>query len=321
MGVRQIGLNRDFELTQFIDETGFDRPITFTLPHEDARGRVVRLGPVLDTILSAHAYPPVAERVLAEALVLTALLGSTLKEPGDQLTVQAQTEKGAISLLVCDYIAGKLRGYLAFDAERLAEAGADPTLFGLFGKGFLALTFESGGNRYQGIVPLEGASLSEAAEQYFRQSEQLPTVIRVATRHDAGEGCIAGGVLVQSLAVGEEGGERLEVRGERVHADAVWGHVATIAETIRDEELTDPALSLEALVWRLYHDEQEVRVAQGDQLSRGCRCSAEYLASVIARFPPDQRAEMAGDDGFIGVDCAFCSRVFSIDPDAVPVAN
>ncbi len=314
-------MNRDFELTQHTDETGFDRPITFTLSHEDARGRVVRLGPVLDTILSAHSYPPVAEKVLAEALVLTALLGSTLKEPGDQLTMQAQTEKGAVSLLVCDYIAGKLRGYLSFDAERLAEAGADPTLFGLFGKGFLALTFESGGNRYQGVVPLEGASLSEAVEQYFRQSEQLPTVIRVATRHDAGDKCVAGGVLVQSLAVGEEGGERLEVRGERVHTDAVWGHVATIAETIRDEELTDPGLSLEALVWRLYHDEQEVRVVRGDMLSRGCRCSADYLASVIARFPPEDRAEMAGDDGLIAVDCAFCSRVFTIDPDVVPVAN
>ena len=186
---------------------------------------------------------------------------------------------------------------------------------------FLALTFESAGNRYQGIVPLEGASLSEAAEQYFRQSEQLPTVIRVATRHDAGAKCIAGGVLVQSLAVGEEGGERLEVRGERVHADAVWGHVATIAETIRDEELTDPGLSLEALVWRLYHDEQEVRVAKGDMLSRGCRCSVDYLASVIARFPQGERAEMAGDDGKISVDCAFCSRIFSIDPDAIPAAH
>ena len=308
-------------MTSHTDETGFDRPITFTLSHEDARGRVVRLGPVLDTILSAHAYPPVAEKVLAEALVLTALLGSTLKEPGDQLTMQAQTDNGAISLLVCDYIGGKLRGYLSFDAERLVEAGADPTLFGLFGKGFLALTFESAGNRYQGIVPLEGASLSEAAEQYFRQSEQLPTVIRVATRHDAGAKCIAGGVLVQSLAVGEEGGERLEVRGERVHADAVWGHVATIAETIRDEELTDPGLSLEALVWRLYHDEQEVRVAKGDMLSRGCRCSVDYLASVIARSPQGERAEMAGDDGKISVDCAFCSRIFSIDPDAIPAAH
>ncbi len=135
----------EFDVTDS-SETGFDRPITFTLPHEDARGRVVRLGPVLDTILSAHAYPPVAERVLAEALVLTALLGSTLKEAGDQLTLQAQTEKGAISLLVCDYIAGKLRGHLSFDPERLAEAGADPTLFGLFGKGFLALT----ANRHSG---------------------------------------------------------------------------------------------------------------------------------------------------------------------------
>ena len=105
------------------EETGFDRTLIFTLPAQDARGRVVRLGPVLNTILAAHDYPPVAQRVLAEALVLTALLGSTLKDSSSQLTLQAQTQNGPISLLVCDYIAGQVRGYLSFDAEALAEAG------------------------------------------------------------------------------------------------------------------------------------------------------------------------------------------------------
>ena len=304
-------------------ETGFDRPLIFTLPREDARGRVVRLGPVLQTVLSAHDYPPVAERVLAEALVLTALLGSTLKSHDSQLTLQAQTQNGAISLLVCDYIAGQMRGHLAFDAARLAEAGPEPSLFGLFGKGFLALTFDSGGSgeRYQGIVPLEGADLAEAAEQYFRQSEQVPTVARIAVRHDPGEGCIAGGVLVQQLATGELGGERLDVRAERREAEEAWAHVATLAETLTPAELTDPSLSLEAMVWRLYHDEEEVRVALSDPLSRGCRCDPAYLASVLARFPAEDRAEMANDEGFIMVDCAFCSRQFAIDPDAVPQSH
>lgn len=305
------------------NETGFDRTLIFTLPAQDARGRVVRLGPVLDTILSAHDYPPVAERVLAEALVLTALLGSTLKDGGSQLTLQAQTENGPIRLLVCDYIAGQLRGHLSFDADLLAAVGPVPTLFALFGKGFLALTFDQSATkeRYQGIVPLEGSSLSEAAEQYFRQSEQIPTVIRVATRHDAGAGCIAGGVLVQQLAVGELGGERLDVRGERTAPEEAWDHVAAIAETLSSAELTDAELSLEALIWRLYHDEEEVRVSLGETLTRGCRCDPAYLASVLSRFPASERADMAGDDGLIMVDCAFCSRQFAIDAEAVPVGH
>jgi molecular chaperone Hsp33 len=305
------------------DETGFDRPLIFTISADDARGRVVRLGPVLDTILSAHAYPPVVERVLAEALVLTALLGSTLKDATSQLTLQAQTENGPVSLLVCDYIAGQLRGHCAFDGDRLAEIGPDPSLFGLFGKGFLALTFDQGDSnqRYQGIVPLEGASLAAAVQDYFRQSEQLPTVIRVAMRHDAGGGCIGGGVMIQRLAQGEEGGERLDVRGERVHDEEVWDHIAMLAETLQDAELTDPALSMEALVWRLYHDEAEIRVIKGERLARGCRCDPAYLASVLARFPEAERAEMVGDDGMIGVDCAFCSRTFAIDPALAPVVH
>lgn len=309
------------------DETGFDRTLTFTLPAEDARGRVVRLGPVLDTILSAHAYPPVAEKVLAEALVLTALLGSTLKAEGSQMTLQAQTENGPIRLLVCDYIAGQIRGYLSYDEDLLAEVGADPTLFGLFGKGFLALTFDTAGagdgskERYQGIVPLEGRSIADAAENYFRQSEQIPTMVRIFTRHDAGQGCIAGGVLIQQLAEGEDGGERLDVRKEGHAPELAWQHVTALAETLRADELTDPELSLEALVWRLYHDEAEVLVVRGERLARGCRCDPDYLASVLARFPEADRAEMVDAHGMIIVDCAFCSRKFPIDPALTPVGN
>ena len=301
------------------DETGFDQVLVFTLPAMDARGRIVRLGPVLDTILSAHAYPPAAQRVLAEALVLTALLGSMLKDDASQMTIQAQTEHGPISLLVCDYLAGQLRGHLSFDADRLAEAGADPSLFALFGKGYLAITFDQGATnqRYQGIVPLEGHTLADAAQNYFRQSEQLPTFARIAVDHGAGVGCVAGGVLVQQLADGEVGQERLDVRAEGRDPQALWDHVQSIAQTITPAELTDPDLSMEALLWRLYHDEQQVLVVKDKPLTRGCRCDPAYLASVIARFGTAERAEMVGDDGMIGVDCAFCSRVFAIDPAAV----
>lgn len=302
----------------------FDQPLAFVLAEQDARGRVVRLGPVLDAILSAHQYPPVAERVLAEALVLTALLGSTLKQPDSQLTVQAQTEGGPIGLLVCDYMAGQLRGHLSFDAEELAMAGEDPSLFALFGKGFLGITFDHGATeqRYQGIVPLEGHDLAEAAQAYFRQSEQLPTFLRTAVRHDAGAGCIAGGVMIQHLPEGEEGAERLHVRAEgALDANAAWEHVTVLADTLTVEELTDPALPLESLVWRLFHDEREVRVLAGDMLSRGCRCDPAYIAAVLSRFPDDDRAEMAQEDGLVRVDCAFCSRQFAIDPSVAPLPH
>ena len=147
-------------------ETWFDQPLLFTIAERHVRGRLVRLGPTLQTIIGAHNYPPVAEKLLAEALVLTVLLGSTLKDENGQLTLQAQTGGGPVELLVCDYRGGELRGYLKFDAERLAEVGADPTLFALFGEGFLAITFDQAttGERYQGIVPLEEIASHDRSE-------------------------------------------------------------------------------------------------------------------------------------------------------------
>ncbi len=305
-------------------EIFFDQPLGFVLAEQDARGRIVRMGPVLNTIMAAHDYPPVAERVLAEALVLTALLGATLKQADSQLTLQAQTEGGPIGLLVCDYINGQLRGYLSFDLERLIAAGDDPSLFALFGKGFMAITFDQAASdeRYQGIVPLEGHNLSEAAEAYFRQSEQLPTFVRTAVRHDPDAGCIAGGVMIQYLPEGEEGAERLHVRAEgALDATPRWTHVTTLAQTLSVAELTDPALSMNALLWRLFHDEGEVRVLPGAGLSRGCRCDPAYIATVLSRFPAEERTDMAEDDGLVRVDCAFCSRQFMIDPVAAPVSH
>jgi molecular chaperone Hsp33 len=285
----------------------------FSIPSRDARGRVVRLDSVLSDIFSAHAYPPAVEKTLAEALVLTALFGSALKEPGSQITLQAQTEKGAIRLLACDYKDGALRGYAQFDAASIAAMPADATLFALFGKGYLAITIDrmlpalEGGGRYQGIVPLEGASLSDAAQHYFVQSEQIPTLIRVGIDHVGGR-CIAAGLLVQHLPAGEEGRERLHVRLDHPQ----WNHVEIIASTIKSEELVDTALSLEEIVWRLFHEEEEVRIEQGGLLSKGCRCDAAHIRDVIGKFPAEDRAEMADDNGDIFVDCEFCSRRFPV---------
>src|SRR3954471_23774729 len=153
-----------------------DEALGFTLPERNARGRVVRLGPVLDHILSAHDYPAPIARILSEPLALAPLVGSLLKEDKGQLTPQAQTESGIIDLLVCDYKAGELRGYVRFDGERLRDLPTHRDLFALFGKGYLAITFDHSAaeERYQGIVPLEGSSLADAAQSYFVQSEQLP---------------------------------------------------------------------------------------------------------------------------------------------------
>jgi molecular chaperone Hsp33 len=290
-------------------ETGYDRVMGFTLPARHARGRVVRLGPVLDRVLAAHDYPPAIRHLLAEALTITALIGSLLKDGDGQLTMQAQTENGIVDLLVCDYRAGELRGYVRHDAERLAMLGTNPSLYALFGQGYLAITFDmaSSGERYQGIVPLEGGSLAEACESYFAQSEQVPTLLRIAVRSDR-QGAIAGGLLVQHLAEGEEGRQRLHVRMD--HPE--WEHVAVLAGSIRHDELVDPDLSLEALIWRLFHEESEVRVLSGAPLARGCRCSIEHYQAVLAKFPEADRAEMRNDAGLVVVDCAFCSRMFEI---------
>ncbi len=286
-------------------ERDSDRALGFIIPSRHARGRIVRLSASLQSVLSAHGYPPMIEKMLAEALVVTALLGAMLKDTAGQLTMQAQTEGGAVSLMVCDYKDGALRGYVQHDDDLLAEVPAQPSLFALFGKGYLAITFDQAvsGERYQGIVPLEGASLADAVESYFAQSEQIPSLVRVAI----GDG-VGGGMLLQHLAEGEEGRDRIHTRLD--HPE--WGHVAIMGGTIKPVELLDEALPLETLIWRLFHEEEEVRVLGGASLARGCRCDLDHIKSVIARFPDEERAEMADGEGIIRVNCEFCSISFPI---------
>ncbi|MES2493498.1 MAG: Hsp33 family molecular chaperone HslO [Pseudomonadota bacterium] len=291
-------------------QTSVDHLLAFTVPERNARGRIMRVGPELDAILSAHEYPAFVKHLLAEALVLTALMGALLKDADGQLTMQAQTSTGAIELLVCDYRGGELRGYVRHDADRLAELGANPTLSALFGEGYLAITFDlaATGQRYQGIVPLEGASLAEACEKYFTQSEQVPTLLRVAVRSN-GQHCVGGGLLVQHLPEGEEGRERLHARFD--HPE--WEHVATMANSVRHDELVDPALALDEVIWRLFHEESEVRINAPSTLRKGCRCNAEHYRAVLSRFPEAERLEMRDKEGAIVVDCAFCSRLFRVE--------
>ena len=284
-----------------------DRSLGFSVAARNVRGQMVRLDTALNAVLAAHAYPPPLARLLAEALVVTALLGAILRRDGGQVTLQAQAKGGPVDLLVCDYRAGEVRGYLAFDADAVIADGQP--LDALFGDGHLAITLDAtaASERYQGIVPLEGASIAQAVESYFANSEQLPTLIKVAVAGDAATGWIAGGLLVQHLARREQDGERLDVAD--LHPD--WQHIATLAATTRDAELTDPDLIAESLLWRLFHEE-DVRVTEAAAPTRGCRCNPAHIRSVIESFPETERADMRGPDGMIGVDCKFCARVWQI---------
>lgn len=286
-----------------------DAVLGFTVPGRNARGRVARLDASLDVILRAHAYPEPLARLLAEALVLTALVGSTLRGDEGQMTLQAQAQGGPVDLLVCDYRGGELRGYLRFDPARIDEVGPQAGLPTIFGKGYLAITLDQTvtEERYQGIVPLEGDTLTHAVERYFDTSDQIPTLLRIAVARDGGR-WRAGGLLVQHLPTGEIGGPRLHV--ERAHPD--WEHVAALGGSISERELVDEALPLDSLLWRLYHEE-ETRVLPAVELTRGCRCSPDYIRSVLARFSEPELVEMREADGKVKVDCAFCATLFHID--------
>lgn len=292
------------------ETTNSDQLLAFTLPDRNVRGRCVRLGPVIDTILAAHDYPPAIKSLLTEALILCALMGSLLKGSG-QLTMQAHSEGGIVRLLVCDYRNGELRGYVDADPDALIGHGANTSLKTLFGRdsAYLAVTFDldSVGERYQGIVPLDRDTLSQTCESYFHQSEQIPTLIRVAI---TGEGAhtTAGGMLLQHLPHGEEGGERLHVR----YDDPDWEHIEILGASIKHSELVEPGIGLDTIVWRLFHEEAEIRVEPLKHLARGCRCSDTHFADVLRKFGAEELRDMKESDGKVHVDCAFCSRTFKI---------
>jgi molecular chaperone Hsp33 len=286
-----------------------NRLLGFTIPGRAARGRLVRLDTVLDEILSAHAYPEPVARLLAETLALTALLGALLRPEDGQLTVQAKGQGGPVTLMVADFRGWALRGYAAIDLDRRFAAGGE-TLAALFGQGQLVLTLDqtASAERYQGIVELGATTLEAAAQTYFENSEQLPSLVRLAARRHADGRWTAGGLIVQQMARAEEGAARLHVDADG-DAGNDWAHVAVLGGSVTADELTDPGLDHEALLWRLFN-EDEVRVLPAETLTRGCRCSVDHIRNVLEQFPEAERAEMRNADGVIAVDCEFCSKQF-----------
>ena len=295
-----------------------DLVLPFRTVRSDVVGRVIRLGSVVDTVLSRHAYPEPVSHVLGEALALTAMLGTALKAQA-KLILQTKTD-GPLDFLVADFVApGKVRGYASFDKtdSGLAETKGRGDQGALLGKGHMAMTIDPGSDRdrYQGIVPLEGEPLIDAAHTYFRQSEQLPTFIRLAVaRHyapAAGEGprvwrWRSGGLMIQQLP--REGGKRDEAAAEEDDEEN-WSRARHLAATVEDHELLDPMLSPERLLYRLFHEEG-VRVTPATALAAECRCSRERIHDYLRRFGADELEDMREPDGGVTVTCEFCSRVY-----------
>ncbi len=308
-----------------------DRVTPFAVEALDLRGRLVRLGPTVDAILKHYDYPAQVARLLGEALALAALLGSILESHG-RFQLQTRSD-GPVDMLVVDYDApGKLRGFARFDAARLGDVD-DPAPAALLGRGHLALTIEreEDAARYQGVVPLEGESLAEAAHMYFRQSEQIPSFVRLAVGEvvtPQGRSWRAGGLLLQYLPAA--GARRPDLPpGDAPASDApesdgqaqegeddAWLEGQALAGTLEDHELVDPSLSGERLLFRLFH-ERGVKVFSERPLEEFCRCSAERIERLLKSFSDDERAEMIGDDGRIGVTCEFCATFRSFDPTAL----
>lgn len=312
-------------------ETGDDAVVPFTLEKLDTRGRAVRLGPALDTILSRHDYPTPVARLLGEAVVLASLIGSSLKFEG-RFILQTQTD-GPVNLIVVDFDAPDgIRGYARFDRDLLvkaAEAGKT-SASDLLGKGHLAMTIDQGAHteRYQGIVALDGSDFEQVAHTYFLQSEQIPTQVRIAvaqmsTKGDHRPRWRAGGLLIQHLP---EGGlaRVADLPGNGDFEDAAmadpdfeeadgWNEARAMLGTVEDIELADPEISPERLLFRLYH-ETGVRVFPPLPIEERCTCSADRIEAMLANsFSDEDRLEMAVD-GEIEVVCEFCSTAYRFNP-------
>jgi len=290
-----------------------DLAAAFQIEGWPVRGRLVRLGETIDAILSAHAYPEPVAALLGEACALAALVGSSLKFEG-RLIVQAQGD-GPVRYVVADYdTRGHMRGYCRFDGAEVAAASqgfARPGARSLLGEGVFIMTLDRGPDfeRTQGITPIEGESLSLAAEHYFQQSEQIPTRVRLAVGsvvNDEGVSWRAGGALIQLIA-GDD------ARGSTEEA---WDRSRALFQTLADDELLDPAITPETLLFRLFH-EDGVRLEDARALVAQCRCSRDRIAGVLTSFNPEERAEMVEADGKIRVTCEYCATIYELTPEEI----
>jgi len=285
--------------------TNIDIAQTFQIEGLDVRGRLVRLGPALDQVLGAHAYPGAVSVMLAETLTLAVTLASALKYDGI-FTLQVQSD-GPISLLVADITSdGAVRGYARFDEDRVDAvagevlSGAAPVLR-LLGNGHLAFTVDQGQDmeRYQGIAELDGATLSDCAHHYFRNSEQLDTAIFLTSKRDMDTDRVRAGALMVQRMPHQHPNAEIDEDG--------WRRSVAILASLTADELLDPDLDHDALLFRLYH-EDGVRAYEAHKLFHRCRCSRDKVANTLKSFP---RAEITDDDGVSQVVCEFCKADYT----------
>jgi molecular chaperone Hsp33 len=297
-----------------------DHALPFQLDALGVRGRLVRLGPTLDAIIERHGYPLAVARPLAEAMVLCACLATSLKYDGI-FTLQISGD-GPIRLLVTDLTTdGAIRGYAQFDSWKLAVAlGAGNTdapdgyVPKLFGKGRLAFTVDQGAHteRYQGVVPLEGPTLADCAHTYFRQSEQLPTGIKISARRaTGGDGAAhwhAAALMVQQMPEFDAG--RIDVDAEQREDD--WRKAVVLMASATENEMLDPALPDTTLLYRLFHQERPRQFDRRPLFAR-CRCSRERIDNVLRGIAREELDDLRDKTGRVSVKCEFCSTEYTYD--------
>jgi molecular chaperone Hsp33 len=322
----------DQPVVQNKSSAGDDAVRPFYVEALDVRGRALQLGPALDALLGRHDYPTPVSKLVAEAVVLAALLGTSLKFQG-KFILQTKTE-GPVDLLVVEFrTPGDLRAYARFKAEAVAaaEAAGEATPGRLLGRGLLALTIDQGEDmqRYQGIVALEGGTLEDVAHTYFRQSEQIPTRVRLAAaelmvREDgqARRHWRAGGLLAQFMPAAPERMKPRDLPGgdlpegatieEEAADDDAWDEAQALVGTIADIELLDSDVPVDRLLFRLFH-ERGVRVFDPTPVRDKCNCSRERIAGILHQFTAEA-IDASIEDGRIEVKCEFCGTKYDFDP-------
>ncbi len=285
---------------------------TFHLEAANLRGRIVRIGSVLNEIINPHDYPLPIQGLVAEAVTLTLLLGSMLKYEGTFI-LQAQGS-GAVTRLVCDMTSKhEVRASVGYDAAKIGDMAAREqfTVAELMGKGYLAFTVDQGNHteRYQGIVELQPLRLEDSIQHYFGQSEQIKTSIRLATKRDESGKWRAGAIMLQHMP------EYDNIPQDAKPLEEHWNRAAILLATCKDEELTDPRLHDETLLYRLFHEEG-IRIYPSHKLSKGCRCTPEKLQNVLKTLSPDEIQDVA-IDGKITMTCEFCNKHFNFTPEEI----
>ena len=293
----------------------FDNCVAFHIDNGAFRGRLVRMNEVINTILNKHKYPLPVSAVLAEAIVLAAMLASNLKYKG-LFTLQTQSN-GPVSLIVVDVTSeGKIRAYARFDAQRLTHSqqlrktdGQIEPAPHLMGEGHLAFTVDQGPDTelYQGVVDLQGKTMSELALRYFKQSEQIDTWLQLYLKAPEGDSQSwqAAGLMLQKLP--EIGGKIQE--GDDLNAQ--WEEAKVFAESLREDEIFDAELSSAELLHRLFHANNLV-ISKSIDYSFGCRCSREKLLNTLSGFSPEEIESMV-EKNKITAECSFCSEKYSFD--------